>query len=70
MRNHLNPNGGTDAALNFAIESLIRARATLDTVFQDDPKDLSDPSRKPFLRRQYEELGLAIIEIRRVQGGS
>ena len=68
MRNHLIPNNnGSDAALTYAVEILIRARATLDTVFHDDPKDLRDPSRKPFLRRQYEELGFAIDEIKRAQ---
>lgn len=67
MRNHLTPDGGSDAVLIYALEALIRARATLDTVFNDDAKDLRDPSRKPFLRRQYQELGTAIDEIQRAR---
>lgn len=69
MRNHLMPNSGTDAAILYAVEVLIRVRATLDTVFHDHPKDIADPSRKPYLRQQYKDVGLAIAELQRSRSG-
>lgn len=63
MANHLEP--AAEAAIVYAVEVLIRVRATLDTVFHDHPKDLADPSRKPYLRQQYKEIGAAIAELQR-----
>lgn len=63
MANQLEP--GTDAAIVYALEILIRVRATLDTVFHDHPKDLADPSRKPYLRQQYQDVSTAIAELQR-----
>ena len=67
MRNHLMPNSGTDAAISYAVEILIRMQATLDTVFHDHPKDLADPSRKPYLRQQFKDVGNAIAELQRMR---